>query len=61
MYLTIKSTRQNRSFVKDYIRGYGIVQENWPDGSFDFTPYDEKSFDKLIEILDREKIEYESH
>lgn len=58
MYL-IKTTKENRKAIKAEIEWYGEVDEDWPDGIFNFEPSNEVSEDELVEKLDELKVEYE--
>lgn len=38
----IKTQHQNRRMVKERLEPHGTVVENWPDGSFNFRPYEDE-------------------
>ncbi len=56
-YLIKTISKQDRIEVKSQIKHLGDVVENWPDGSFNFSPSDEVSEDEMVQILDDFKVE----
>lgn len=61
MRLTINTkSREQRAEILKLIHLRGYVEDRWKDGSFDFAPTSDEAYEKIIEILEDEGIEYEN-
>lgn len=54
----VKTTKDNRDAVIEALHPLGVVEERWPDGSFNFRCYDNDCEDELGETLDKLNVEY---